>query len=579
MSETGYTAERVQIRDALETRLAARHRAERRFRLAGVAAVSVAGLALFTLVSSLLFQGVTALYAHEITLEIAVPVEVDPARTGDPAVIRRTNFNGLLQSALRTEFPTVEERSDLRELFGVVSSVNAGTLLNRVIRDPFLVGQTVSFAMPISDDLDLYFKGKATPRDRRQGRGDVVLRAQGEQVEIASSAPDFAFALADLKRRLREDAESAEEDAERLARRQEGDLDESRARARAAQIEAARARAAELGARAADPLGAEPLDATTPTLLVSVGGGVVRALELSDAGLRGEWLIPGDPPARAGAGDWSLLYLATPQADRRATDRQIAWAEDLRARGQVRAVFNHWLFTRSDSREPELAGMKGALIGSILTMFVTMLLAAPIGVAAALYLEEFAPKNRWTDIIEVNINNLAAVPSIVFGLLGLAVFINFFGLPRSAPLVGGMVLALITLPTIIIATRASLKAVPPSIRIGALGIGASQVQTVFHHVLPLAAPGILTGSIIGLAHALGETAPLLMIGMVAFVADPPMSLAAPATVMPVQVYLWADSAERAFEPRTAALILSLLVFMVLLNLVAVILRRRFERRW
>jgi phosphate transport system permease protein len=579
MSEAVYTAERVQIRDALETRLAARHRAERRFRLAGVAAVSAAGLALATLVSSLVFQGASALIAHEITLEVAIPLEVDPTRSGDPAVIRDANFSGLLQGSLRTAFPGVEARSDLRELFGLVSSVNAGALLDRIIKDPFQVGQTVSFSIPISDDLDLYFKGKASPRDRRAGRGVAEVRVAGEEVEIATSAPDFAFALADLKRRLGEDADAAEQEAERLSRLQGSEADAARAGARAGQIETALARAAALRARAADPLASERLGATTPSLLVRIGGGVVRALEVSETRLRGEWLLPGAAASLAEAGDWSLLYLATPQSDRRATDRQIVFAEELRARGQVRAVFNHWLFTRGDSREPELAGMKGALIGSILTMFVTMLLAAPIGVAAAVYLEEFAPKNRWTDIIEVNINNLAAVPSIVFGLLGLAVFINFFGLPRSAPLVGGMVLALITLPTIIIATRASLKAVPPSIRVGALGLGASPVQTVFHHVLPLAAPGILTGSIIGLAHALGETAPLLMIGMVAFVADPPLSLTAPATVMPVQVYLWADSAERAFEARTAALILSLLVFMVLLNLVAVILRRRFERRW
>lgn len=234
-------------------------------------------------------------------------------------------------------------------------------------------------------------------------------------------------------------------------------------------------------------------------------------------------------------------------------------------------------------REPDVAGVKGALYGSILTILVTMLLSVPVGVFAAIYLEEFAPKNRFTDLIEVNINNLAAVPSIVFGLLGLSVFINLFGLPRSAPVLGGLVLSLMTLPTMIIATRAALKAVPPSIREAALGVGASQTQSVFHHVLPLAAPGILTGSIIGLARALGETAPLLMIGMVAFIADPPSlspeGLMEPATVMPVQIFLWYDGAERAFEARTAAAILVLLTLMIGLNALAIYLRRRFERRW
>jgi phosphate transport system permease protein len=218
-------------------------------------------------------------------------------------------------------------------------------------------------------------------------------------------------------------------------------------------------------------------------------------------------------------------------------------------------------------------------MGTLFTMLVTLGLSFPIGVAAAVYLEEFAPKNRLTQIIEVNINNLAAVPSIVFGLLGLAVFINFFGLPRSAPLVGGMVLALMTLPTIIIASRAALKAVPPSIREAALGLGASRMQVVTHHVLPLAMPGILTGTIIGMAQALGETAPLLMIGMVAFIVDIPGSITDPATVLPVQVYLWADSPERAFVARTSAAIMVLLAFLIMMNALAVILRKKFERRW
>jgi len=207
------------------------------------------------------------------------------------------------------------------------------------------------------------------------------------------------------------------------------------------------------------------------------------------------------------------------------------------------------------------------------------MLSFPIGVAAAVYLEEFAPTNKWTDMIEVNINNLAAVPSIVFGLLGLAMFINFFGMPRSAPLVGGLVLTLMTLPTIIIASRAALKSVPPSIREAALGIGASRMQTVTHHVLPLALPGMLTGTIIGMAQALGESAPLLMIGMVAFIVDIPSGPMDPATVLPVQVFLWADSPERAFVEKTSAAIMVLLGFLILMNLIAVLLRRRFERRW
>lgn len=263
----------------------------------------------------------------------------------------------------------------------------------------------------------------------------------------------------------------------------------------------------------------------------------------------------------------------------RLSPAQIGFVEQLEQRGRIEKRFNRAFFTKGDSREPENAGMLGALVGSAFTLLVTLLLSFPAGVCAAIWLEEFAPRNRWSDFVEVNINNLAAVPSIVFGLLGLAVFLNFFGLPRSIPVVGGMVLALMTLPTIIIAARAALASVPPSIREAALGLGASRMQTVLHHVLPLALPGILTGTIIGMARALGETAPLLMIGMVAFIVDIPRTPFDPATALPVQIFLWNDSPERAFAERTSAAILVLLAFLVLMNGLAVLLRRRFERRW
>ncbi|MEM9682725.1 MAG: phosphate ABC transporter permease PstA [Pseudomonadota bacterium] len=273
------------------------------------------------------------------------------------------------------------------------------------------------------------------------------------------------------------------------------------------------------------------------------------------------------------------IDVSVPESERRIKDKTIAWVQQLQQDGDLEERFNARFFTDGDSRDPEIAGVWGAVVGSFFTLLVTLILAFPLGVMAAVYLEEFAPKNRWTDLVEVNINNLAAVPSIVFGLLGLAVFLNFFHLPRSAPLVGGMVLALMTLPTIIIASRAALKAVPPSIREAALGVGASKMQTVTHHVLPLAMPGMLTGTIIGMAQALGETAPLLMIGMVAFIVDIPSSPLDPATVLPVQIYLWADSPERAFVEKTSAAIMVLLAFLVCMNLLAIFLRKRFERRW
>ncbi len=263
----------------------------------------------------------------------------------------------------------------------------------------------------------------------------------------------------------------------------------------------------------------------------------------------------------------------------RIDDLQAQYIDALVAKNLIRTAFNSTLFTHSDSREPEQAGIRGAVMGSFWTLLVTLIVSLPVGVAAAIYLEEFAPQNKLTDIIEININNLAAVPSIVFGLLGLAVFINFFGMPRSAPIVGGLVLSLMTLPTIIIASRAAIKSVPPSIKEAALGIGASHMQVVFHHTLPLAMPGILTGSIIGMAQALGESAPLLMIGMVAFIVDVPGGIFDSATVLPVQIYLWSDSPERAFTALTAATILVLLGFLTAMNAIAIYLRRKFERRW
>jgi phosphate transport system permease protein len=312
--------------------------------------------------------------------------------------------------------------------------------------------------------------------------------------------------------------------------------------------------------------------------LISIGAEyTLRDRVMHDPGLIGTkkelWLL-----AHAEAGSYlkGQVNVDVPEADRKVKNSQIAWLDRLREEGRTESRFNRNFFLSGDSREPELAGIKAALYGSFFTLLVTFCVAFPIGVMAAIYLEEFAPKNRLTDLIEININNLAAVPSIVFGLLGLAVFINIFEFPRSAPLVGGMVLALMTLPTIIITSRAALQAVPPSIHEAALGIGASKLQTVLHHALPLAMPGILTGSIIGMAQALGETAPLLMIGMVAFIMEVPAGVMDPSTVLPVQIYLWSDSPERGFTEKTSAAIIVLMAFLIVMNALAVYLRKRFE---
>ena len=273
------------------------------------------------------------------------------------------------------------------------------------------------------------------------------------------------------------------------------------------------------------------------------------------------------------------INIAVNEDDRPINDKQILWINFMVENKMIERKFNINFFYKGDSRNAEEAGILGAIVGSFFVILVAIIVAFPVGVMSAIYLEEFAPKNKITNVIEVNINNLAAVPSIVFGLLGLAIFLNFFGLPRSSPLAGGLVLALMTLPTIIISSRVAIKSVPPSIREAAMGIGASKMQSVFHHVIPLAVPGILTGTIIGMARALGETAPLLMMGMVAFIVDVPQSITDPSTVLPAQIFLWSDQPERGFEEKTAAATIILLVFLLTMNALAVFLRYKYERKW
>jgi phosphate transport system permease protein len=420
--------------DAVNASLPKRYASERRFRLLGRLAVFLGLAFVAALFVSIVATGYSGFQQTYVKLPIKFDQEtLDPEGKRDPAALRAADYTQLLKQSLQSVFPEVSGRSELRELYGLLSSGAEYQLIDMVAGDPSLVGTTKDVWLIASDDVDQVMKGHI---DR-----DV------------------------------------------------------------------------------------------------------------------------------------------PESDRRVSDRSLGWLDALESKGVIEARFNWAFFTNGDSREPELAGIGGAVAGSFYTLLVCLALSFPIGVAAAVYLEEFAPKNRWTDLIEVNINNLAAVPSIVFGLLGLAVLINFFGLPRSVPLVGGLVLTLMTLPTIIIAGRAALKSVPPSIREAALGVGASKMQTVFHHVLPLAMPGMLTGTIIGMAQALGETAPLLMIGMVAFIVEVPSGMFDPSTVLPVQIYLWADSPERAFVERTAAAIIVLLGFLIVMNALAVLLRKRFERRW
>jgi phosphate transport system permease protein len=514
-----------------QKRIARRYAAERRFRAFGLAAIALTAVFIAVVIVDIVGKGLPAFWQHSLTIDIPVSAEaVDPSGTRDPAkMATEGDFAVPIREALSAVFPGNTSRAQRRLLTGIVSTGASEQLRERVMADPRLVGTTVRMSVLLSDDSDLYFKGQETESSTIAGATALTVSGTAGEVKLSAVAAS-AFAPA-------------------------------------------------LAAAGLPSTGAVALDSSKPSVLVAVNGGIVKLTTVEGSAATGTTLLPLKSDGAVKAGDWRIVTFMTPEANRRIGDQQAAWLDALKTSGQVERHFAWRLFTAGDSREPELAGIRGAIIGSALTLLVTLALCLPLGVAAAVYLEEFAPKNRLTEIVEVNINNLAAVPSIVFGLLGLAMFLNFFGLPRSAPLVGGLVLALLVLPTIIIASRAALKAVPPSIKEAALGVGASHQQAVFHHVLPVAMPGIMTGTIIGMAHALGETAPLLMIGMVAFIVDIPSGLTQAATVLPVQIYLWSDLPEQAFQAKTAAAIMVLLVFLFIMNGLAIVLRRRFERRW
>lgn len=427
-----------QTKEEIIARVKRRYRKEKLFKAVGLGGLISGLLALSIMVFSIFSTGLSGFQKTTITVDIYM----DPAIIGaidtiaDDQYIQHisdVNHSAIIRNSLRLKFPDVKGRRNVFSLQKLLSSGARGTIMQSLIKDKTLIGQTISFDLLASSTVDMYMKGQISR-----------------------------------------------------------DVEES---------------------------------------------------------------------------------------ERKISDKQLAWLDVLESEGRISKTLN-WNFLGSgDSREPELAGILGAAMGSFLTLLVTIAVAFPIGVASALYLEEFAPRNRWTDLIEININNLAAVPSIIFGLLGLAIFLNVFNMPRSAPLVGGLTLALMTLPTIIITSRAAIRAVPPSIRDAAIGMGASNIQTQFHHVLPLSMPGIMTGTIIGMAQALGETAPLLMIGMVAFIVDVPEGVLDAATALPVQIFLWADSPERGFMEKTSAAIIVLLFFLVMMNGLAIWMRQKFENRW
>jgi phosphate transport system permease protein len=551
-------------------RIKARYRAEARFKAYGLIALLTTTLFVFALIGNIVWKGLPAFVEHRLLMDVAVPAGPFGAKP-DAQSIRSADYFPITREALKSAIPGVEGRRSERTLTGLLSSGAADDLRGKLLANPALIGTTVRTTLLLSDDADMYFKGRGTEITQRSPTGTARVTGTRGQVNIVSTSDDFAAELAAAKQSYLAKSAVFKAESARITRQAGG---KENAQAKELLGDAERYAGFAAGSRAR-----VPLDSRLSSVLVAINGGIVKLTELSAREVSGEVLLPLTSEASASGGTWRIVTYVTPEADRKVSDLEVAFLERFRELGKLEAGFNWRFFTSGDSREPELAGIRGAIIGTVLTLTVTLILCLPIGVMAAIYLEEFAPKNWFTDLLEVNINNLAAVPSIVFGLLGLAIFLNFFDMPRSAPLVGGLVLALLVLPTIIIASRAALKAVPPSIKEAALGVGASHQQAIFHHVLPLALPGIMTGTIIGMAHALGETAPLLMIGMVAFIVDVPQSFTQSATVLPVQIFLWSDLPEAAFQTRTAGAILVLLGVLFAMNGAAIWLRKRFERRW
>lgn len=502
-----------------DLRMRRRNQAERRFKLYGQIAIGIAVSFLAILLISISFRAASAFSRHMLVLDL------EPAVLTEPSELAVTDLNLAVRAELMSQFPELsDDRVERAELYAMTPRLAVLPLL-RELQEMTVPPQTPVVArLALSDDVDLYLKGEIkSHRTVPVGDAGRLARLSTGAYRLSDADQDNFIAFQD--------------------------------------------RLAEPGAPNND-------------ILISLSGALFELADTAGASLILNHLAGPVPPlGEQDSSPVNAIFLGSENADRPLSNRQVALLILMDDAGMIERRFNASLFTNADSTYPELAGAAAAIVGSLFTMLITAIFAIPVGIFAAIYLEEFAPKSRLTTVIEVNINNLAAVPSIIFGLLGAAVFLNTFDLPRSIPLVGGLVLGLLVLPTIIIASRAALRSVPPSMREAALGLGASKTQAVFHHVLPLAAPGILTGAIIAMARALGETAPLLLIGMVAFVSDVPTSPNDEATVLPVLIYKWFSGSERAWEPMTAAVIIILLTILIAMNLIAVLLRRRFERRW
>jgi phosphate transport system permease protein len=521
----------IHTSDEARKRLQKRYGKERRFRLLGLGAVLSAALFLVILLATIIKDAVPVLFQHNLTITVPLTAEeIDPSGKRTAASVSGADYGGLTKAYLREQFPSVKGRREKKALYGLLSA-NAGQQIQQaVMDDPSLIGKPLTLGVLLSDYADLYFKGSISDRATIATQGIVSPVGTSGEIKLLSTSNDFEKIVVEVKEGLTTRLKNVQREIEgqqRVLKRLETNQakldkeiaaatasDQEELQKRAQQIERDREAAqnriaasnkeiSDLKQRIESAGNSLAVDRDISSYIIAVNGGMVKVKQVSNTEVIGEAILPLKSEAESQKGAWEIIKISPPESSRQISDKEIVWLDHLDEKGLVKSSFNTQFFTSGASREAEVAGIWGAVVGTFFTMLVTLFLSFPIGVGAAIYLEEFAPKNKITDMIEVNINNLAAVPSIVFGLLGLAMFLNIFGMPRSAPLVGGMVLALMTLPTIIIASRAALKAVPPSIKEAALGIGASHMQAVFHHNLPLAMPGILTGSIIGMAQALG----------------------------------------------------------------------------
>ena len=615
MSDTSYDMAALSAKHSdagAASRLKKRYWAEWRLKAYGVFAILLAAAALVILVYTIVAKTLTVTNEYYISLDVQMEAsdrQMTTLTDGNPDT--SVDLKGPLRDALRDAANTDLKGRKARPLYDLVSRFEGYELGGIIEANPDVLGSSYHYEALLDDSVQLYLKGDFGFLEDAGSRGNLTIKPGESDDQVILEMPTNALGQARLA--MREDRSQEGRVFRRSAQDQERAFNETQALLDDATDPAEKerlqglldgfdAQQKDLFGRADAALNAATdqqhvftLRGDDPSVFIRVNKGWIKITELASERMVGTIMDPLDSMDAAAEGSWKALLLETPESVRQINDRQALWLENFKREDRLVTHFNKRVLLSSDSSNAELAGIWGALIGSFWTMMVTFGLVFPIGVMASIYLEEFAPKNRVTDFIEVNINNLAAVPSIVFGLLGLTILLSgvklfgvdlFDGLlktiaedPRSTPLAGGVVLALMSLPTIIIAARASIKAVPPSIRDAALGLGASKLQTSTHHVLPLAMPGILTGSIIAMAQALGETAPLIIIGMNSFIQDPPGGPLDKANVLPSLIYLWNNNSERLFDGKTAVAISVLLIFLILMNALAVVLRKRFERRW